>query len=154
MLCTHTPAQRDTTSMSNMKCELAVDSCIRGHHVFKSIWTPTMGEQLEIGNIKGLYAVAVFRDRTIVGHVPRKISAACALFLQREGSIHCVVTGKCCFHLPHKHKPLRTAATTQRPHPLISAMNDFILADFNLAAGWSIHQTAKFNSPPNFPAIQ
>ena len=33
-------------------------------------------------------------------------------------------------------------------------MNDFILADFNLAAGWSIRQTAKFNSPPNFLAIR
>ena len=81
-----------------------------------------------------------------------KISAACALFLQREGTIYCVVTGKCCFHLPHKHKLPKTAATTQRPHLLISTMNDFILADYNLAVGWSIRQTAKFNSPPNFPA--
>ena len=32
-------------------------------------------------------------------------------------------------------------------------MSDLILADFNLAVGWSICQTAKFNSPPNFPAI-
>ena len=32
-------------------------------------------------------------------------------------------------------------------------MNDFILADFNLAVGWSIRQTAKFNSLPKFPAI-
>ena len=32
--------------------------------------------------------------------------------------------------------------------------NDLILADFNLAVGWSIRQTAKFNSPPNFPAIR
>jgi hypothetical protein len=28
-----------------------------------------------------------------------------------------------------------------------------LLVDFNLAVGWSIRQTAKFNSPPNFPAI-
>jgi hypothetical protein len=28
--------------------------------------------------------------------------------------------------------------------------NDLILADFNLAVGWSIRQTAKFNSPPIF----
>ena len=76
-----------------------------------------------------------------------------ALFLQREGSIHCIVTGKHCFHLLHKHKSPKTAATTQRPHPLISTMNDFILPDFNLVIGWSIHQAAKFNFPPNFPAI-
>ena len=30
---------------------------------------------------------------------------------------------------------------------------DLILADFNLVAGWSIRQTAKFNSPPRSPAI-
>ena len=31
--CARAPARRDTTSTSNMKCELVVDSCIRGHHV-------------------------------------------------------------------------------------------------------------------------
>ena len=106
--CVYASARRDTTSTSNMECELAVVSCTRRHHVFKNIWTPTMGEQLpckrEIGNIKDRYAVAVLRDHTTVGHVPRKISVACALFLQREGSIHCVVTGKRCFHLPHKYE--------------------------------------------------
>ena len=114
-----------------------------------------MGEQLpcrrEIGNNKDRYAVAILRDRTTVGHVPRKISAACALFLQREGSIHCVVTGKRCFHILHKHKSPKNAATTTST---VSTMNYFILADFNLAVGWSIRQTAKFNSPPNFPAIR
>ena len=64
-----------------------------------------------------------------------------------------MVTGKRCFHLLHKHKSPKTAATTQRPHLLISTMNDFILVDFNLAVGWSIRQTNKFNSLPNFPAI-
>ena len=48
-----------------MECELAMDSCIQGHHVFKNIWTPTMGEQLsckrEIGKNKDRYAVAAFR---------------------------------------------------------------------------------------------
>ena len=29
-----------------------------------------------------------------------------------------------------------------------------ILADFNLVVAKTDHQTAKFNSPPNFPAIQ
>ena len=96
--CPRTTARRDMTSTSNMECELAVDSCIRGHHIFKNIWTPAIGEQLpcrrEIGNNKDWNAVAILRDCTMVGHVPRKISAACALFLQREGSIHCVVTRK------------------------------------------------------------
>ena len=84
-----------------MDAELTVDSCIRGYHVFKNVWTPTVGEQLtcqrEIGNNKDRYAVVILRNRTTVGHVPRKISAACALFLQRKGSIHCVVTGGRCY---------------------------------------------------------
>ena len=46
-----------------MEYELAMDCCIRGHHVFKNIWTPTMGEQLpcrrEIGISKDRYAVEV-----------------------------------------------------------------------------------------------
>ena len=29
-----------------------------------------------------------------------------------------------------------------------------LLAEFNLAFGWLIHQTTKFNSPTSFPAIQ
>ena len=32
--------------------------------------------------------------------------------------------------------------------------HDLILADFNLAVGLSIRQTAKLNSLPNFPAIR
>ena len=42
------------TSTCNMECELAMDSCIQWHHVFKNIWTLTIGEQLpckrEVGN--------------------------------------------------------------------------------------------------------
>ena len=34
-----------------------------------------------------------------------------------------------------------------------SNVSDLILADLNLAVGWSIHQTIKFNSSPNFLAF-
>ena len=82
-----------------MESVLEVESCIRGHHVYRSIWTPTIGEQLsckrELVNEKDPYAVAMIRDRTtVVGHIPRKISAACSLFLVRGGSIDCFVTGE------------------------------------------------------------
>ena len=60
-----------------------MESCVRGHHVFGSIWSPTIGKQLvckrQIDNPQDVYAVAVMRGATVVGHVPRKISAA--LFL-------------------------------------------------------------------------
>ena len=79
-------------------------SCIRGHHISKDFWTPTIGETLccekESGNAADPYAVAVVlssEKATTVGHVPRKISAASNLFLRQDGSsIRCVVTGRRC----------------------------------------------------------
>ena len=55
---------------------VSFNSCIRGHHVhvYKSIWTPFLEEQLscqrEHGNIEDLYAVAMIKDGVIIGHVP------------------------------------------------------------------------------------
>ena len=67
-----------------------------GHHVYKSVWTPTLGEELECrregDNDFDQYAVAVLR-RGVVGHIPRKISTLSSIFLQRNGRITCVVTG-------------------------------------------------------------
>ncbi len=81
-----------------MQDEYSFDSCIRGHHVSKEFWTPSLNERLlcekEEGNTSDVYAVAVKENNRIVGHVPRTISAVCSLFLDREGTtITCVVTG-------------------------------------------------------------
>ena len=40
-----------------------------------------------------LLAVYVQKNGDMVGHVPRKISVICSLFLCRNGTIHCKVTG-------------------------------------------------------------
>ena len=76
-----------------------IDSCVRGHHVSKHFWTPTIGETFvckrEPENPTDAYAVAVVANSIVVGHVPRKISAACSLFLRQNGStVHCTITGK------------------------------------------------------------
>ena len=72
-----------------------VESCVQGHHVYQRIWTPTLGEELhcerEDANSKDLYAVAVIKGRDTVGHVPRRISAACSLFLRRGRRIGCII---------------------------------------------------------------
>ena len=64
------------------------ESCIRGHHVYQCEWTPVLGEELqcqrESTNANDPYAVAVRKDDNVVGHVPRRISAACSLFIQKE----------------------------------------------------------------------
>ena len=39
-----------------------------------------------------MYAVAIKKGGKVIGHVPRKMSAACALFLQLGGALHCEVT--------------------------------------------------------------
>ena len=65
-----------------MESEFAV-LCSR-YHVYKNLWDASVGEELPWE----WYAVAVMRRSTIVvGHEPRKISAACSLFL----ADHCLL---------------------------------------------------------------
>ena len=70
---------------------------IRGYHVYKDIWEAVLDEELpsqkELGNLADPFAVAVIRDGVVVGHVPKKISSVCSLFLQRNGSITCCISG-------------------------------------------------------------
>ena len=80
-----------------------VDSVIRGHHIYKAIWEPVNGEELnterETGNPHDPLAVAVTKllreERRIVGHLPRRISPLCSAFLRRGGTIKCIVNGYC-----------------------------------------------------------
>ena len=78
---------------------LLKESVIHGHHVFKVVWTPRVGEILRIGkeagNTHDRRAVAVLKaDRTIVGHVPREFSRVFWYFLSHGGKISCEVTAK------------------------------------------------------------
>ena len=49
-------------------------SNIKGYHVYKSVWTPTLQEQvygeIEPHNPVDKYAVAVKKDENVVGHLP------------------------------------------------------------------------------------
>ena len=80
---------------SDVRCER--NSCVRGYHIYMSIWDAVIGEELpcrrDTGNERDRYAVAVMKDGTIIGHLPRKISRPCLLFLRRGNSITCHVTG-------------------------------------------------------------
>ena len=77
------------------------NSMIRGYHKYMMIWSnPIAGEELtcsrELGNSRDPYAIAVKkmigREEKVVGHVPRRISAICSLFIRRGGNIRCQVT--------------------------------------------------------------
>ena len=75
------------------------DSVIQGYHVYKEIQEASCGQIFpclqETGNALDPFAVSIVRDGDIIGHVPRKISAAYPLFssLQNRGSIKCTVPG-------------------------------------------------------------
>ena len=90
----------DTTRfISTMSGDFFVEfrSVVRGYHVYRSVWTPVLGELLyteqELGNPEDRYAVSVLKSSTIVGHIPREISKLCWMFMNRSGEIQCTVTG-------------------------------------------------------------
>ena len=47
-----------------------LESVVRGHHIYKRIWTPHVGEKLQLqreDNENDLRAVAVLKDSVVVG---------------------------------------------------------------------------------------
>ena len=72
-------------------------ACEDTYHVYSRIWDAAVGERLECAreplNDSDRYAVAIIKHSVIIGHLPRKISRVCSLFLCRGGSITCTVTG-------------------------------------------------------------
>ena len=66
-------------------------SCIRGYHIYKAVWMPYIGETMpcsrELTNGHDPFAVKVSQlhgeEERIVGHLPRKISSICSIFLRR-----------------------------------------------------------------------
>ena len=77
-------------------------SCMHGHHIYKDIWTSSIGKELQcqrkVGNTHDIYAVLVVktihRCNTIVGHLPRQISTICHLFLRKGGIITSTIFGR------------------------------------------------------------
>ena len=77
--------------------ELSRLSCVRGYHVYQDVWDAAIGEILtcerEPSNSQVRYAVAVKKEGSIVGHLPKNVSRVCSLFLRRGGTIECTITG-------------------------------------------------------------
>ena len=82
--------------MAGTKAEWEVSCCVHGYHIYKSIWTAVVGEQLncvrEPLNVQDRFAVAVIKDGTVVGHLPQKVSRICSLFI-RGVRIECAIIG-------------------------------------------------------------
>ena len=75
----------------------SIDLVVRGHHIYKDIWTLYVGEkllcQVESSNVHDVYAFAIKWEGNIVGHVPRAISTPSRLFLCKGDVITCEITG-------------------------------------------------------------
>ena len=69
-------------------------SMVQGYHVYKDIWNTEERETLRCMRETTTIAVFVVKEGVgTVGHVPKKISALCSLFLRRGGGILCTVDG-------------------------------------------------------------
>ena len=72
------------------------ECCVHGYHVYRRIWSSAVEEILycerEPTNSQDRYAVAVKKDETVIGHLPRKVSRVCSLFLRRGGTVCCRVS--------------------------------------------------------------
>ena len=85
----------DSTRALAIYCK---ESVVRGHHVFKRIWTPVVSEVLTVArgasNTEDRFAIAVTKDDMVVGPVLRELSKLCWHFLRHGGTIACEVTGR------------------------------------------------------------
>ena len=69
-------------------------------NVYQNDWIPVLGEVLQcshkVSNAHDPYAVKVMkagmRAGTMVGHLPKKTSSTCSLFIRKGGTIDCEVT--------------------------------------------------------------
>ena len=78
--------------MEERTVETAMDSCVRGHHVYKEIWEAAAGKRLisekEPENQRDRNAVAIKNNGKILGLVPKK----CQKYV-RSFSKRCINTG-------------------------------------------------------------
>ena len=73
------------------------ESFVTGHHVYKEVWSPFIGEslntQMELDNVHDKYAIKVLKNQAVVGHVPREILRYCSFVLNLGGTMDATVTG-------------------------------------------------------------
>ena len=74
-----------------------LEGVVRGHHIYKSVWTPFIGEDLSLqqepDNSYDSFAVTVMKEGHVVGRVPRELSYSFTSFMQNGGEVTCEVTG-------------------------------------------------------------
>jgi hypothetical protein len=120
---------------------MVVKSCVRGYHVYQKVWEAPVGEELvckpQENNTNNCYAVAVVRayDNEVVGHLPKKISRMCWLFLKKPRSvISCTVDGSRRYSADHPQGGMEIPITVrvicqegevQKLHTLLQMVSAF-----------------------------
>ena len=92
--CSTTSALSD----DSVNTSFIFSSFIRGFHVFKDRWDPQIGEILRVdherNNSEDKNAIAIYKQKQIVGHAPREFARVMRFFLKRGGQISVEVKGK------------------------------------------------------------
>ena len=77
---------------------ITFDSAVRGYHVYKVVWKPTIGKKLqadqEFGNEANKFAMKVVKNNEIVGHLPREHLQTSWYFITRGRKIYMEVTAE------------------------------------------------------------
>ena len=80
-----------------MSAEIKMNSFVTGHHIYKDIWSPSIGELLECkrerSNRHDPKAVAVMKNGTVAGHVPREKCIQFCRFFAMKKTITARITG-------------------------------------------------------------
>ena len=91
-------ASQDPAATRSGVYQFTLESVVRGHHVYKRIWTPVVGQELQVAveenNTHDSRAVAVRKGRTVVGHLPREVARSVFFFIKRGGTCKCEITGR------------------------------------------------------------
>ena len=74
------------------------ESVVLGHHLYKEVWRLIIGQQLPVfsepDNIHDRRAIVVYKDSSVVGHVPRELSVVLMVFLKHDGKVECAIRGR------------------------------------------------------------
>ena len=65
--------------------EKKMECVIRRYNIYKATWAAAIWEELvctrEATNAANRYTITVMKEETIIGHLPRKISKVCLVFI-------------------------------------------------------------------------
>ena len=79
----------------------AVNCCVRGYHIFKSLWDAPIGSILSAKHeddpqslVHDKYTTALINSESVtVGHLPKFMSKLAHIFVKHAGKIRCEITG-------------------------------------------------------------